>query len=325
MRVVVAEPASAGSLRYLLEAEGFQVVGCASDEGELERVLDQDLHPDVIVLDGDVVATTALVARHHEPDAHVIVIWPDGVQPPRGADRVSPALVYEELGPTIRRRTKTHPPAEPIIVLPDAADVPPPPPALDDVPTGFGRAASRVSLTTVTLIAAILLTMGVSFALNGYHVGSTAGPSRTIAPRPTMSGDDDRTDLVPGRGDMHALEQPASHRCTSDQHAACAGRRHRSDARRALHEPPAELIVPDRIGGATPPTDPGGDQGNGGHDGDQGNQNGQGNQNDDGQGDADQDQDEQGQADQGGNHDQGSDEQSHDDQGDGSRSGDDQG
>jgi hypothetical protein len=42
-RVVLAEADAPGSLHYLLEAEGFQVVGCASDEDELGRVLGQNV------------------------------------------------------------------------------------------------------------------------------------------------------------------------------------------------------------------------------------------------------------------------------------------
>src|SRR3954447_12345653 len=97
-RVVLAEVDAPGSLHYLLEAEGFQVVGCAGDEEELGRVLGQGVRPDVIVLDADIVVTTSLVARELAPDAHVIAIWPDDVQPPPGGERVSPRMVYEELG-----------------------------------------------------------------------------------------------------------------------------------------------------------------------------------------------------------------------------------
>src|SRR6478736_9390492 len=102
-RVVLAEVDAPGSLHYLLEAEGFHVVGCASDERELGRVLGQGLDPDVIVLDADIAATSVLVAREHAPEAHLIAIWPDGVLPPAGGEQVSPRLVYEDLGPMIRR------------------------------------------------------------------------------------------------------------------------------------------------------------------------------------------------------------------------------
>src|SRR3954462_3320459 len=102
-RVVLAETDAPGSLHYLLEAEGFQVVGCAADDVELGRVLGQGLRPDVVVLDADIVATSTLVARQLAPDAHLIAIWPEAVQPPPGGERVDPRMVYEELGPAIRR------------------------------------------------------------------------------------------------------------------------------------------------------------------------------------------------------------------------------
>ena len=104
-RVVLAEADAPGSLHYLLEAEGFHVVGCASDERELSRVLGQGLDPDVIVLDADIAATSVLVARDHAPEAHVIAIWPDDVSPPagRGAGQPPPRL----------RRPRAHDPSPP--------------------------------------------------------------------------------------------------------------------------------------------------------------------------------------------------------------------
>jgi hypothetical protein len=219
VRVVVAEPESPGSLHYLLEAEGFQVVGSATDEHALERILDQDIGVDAIVLDGDIVATSALAARRHAPDAHVVVIWPDGVQPPRGAERVSPAAVYEELGPTIRRHADTRAVAEPFLVLPDE-EVPAPVVALEGASTGFGRTASRVSLTTVTLIGAIVFTMGVSFALGGYRGDSTPQPQRAIVPHASVSVHHARSNVDTGRETMHPIVDRGR------AHGGCAGAPH---------------------------------------------------------------------------------------------------
>src|SRR5512133_1270458 len=119
-RVVLAEVDAPGSLHYLLEAEGFQVVGCAGNDEELGRVLGQGVRPDVIVLDADVVATSSLVARELAPDAHLIAIWPDAVQAPPGGERISPRQVYEELGPAIRRHMDRRSVAVPVIALPAA-------------------------------------------------------------------------------------------------------------------------------------------------------------------------------------------------------------
>src|SRR4051812_21779317 len=149
-RVVLAEADAPGSLHYLLEAEGFQVVGCASNEDELGRVLDQDVRPDVIVLDADVVATSSLVARQLAPEAHVIAVWPDAVQPPPGGERVDPRMVYEEFGPAIRRHMDRRTVPVPVIAMPaeepvlaGAATAAAVPMASGSV---VGRVASRVSV-----------------------------------------------------------------------------------------------------------------------------------------------------------------------------------
>jgi hypothetical protein len=72
VRVVLAEPDAPGPLQYLLEAEGFRVVGCASDEVELDRILQQDVDPDVVVLDTEFSIASVAVARERAPAAHVI-------------------------------------------------------------------------------------------------------------------------------------------------------------------------------------------------------------------------------------------------------------
>jgi hypothetical protein len=196
--VVLAEADAPGSLHYLLEAEGFQVVGCASDEQELGRVLRQDLDPDVIVLDADIAATSLLVAREHAPDAHVIAIWPDDVAPPPGGERVSPRLVYEDLGPTIRRHMDKQVLPVPDVVVPSAELV-----AVGAATGGsgfaLGRAASRLSVTSVTLLTAILLTMGVSFALGGFQAGRMEGPPRIVVPGPPATEPGQTSDPITGR------------------------------------------------------------------------------------------------------------------------------
>ncbi|TMK88087.1 MAG: hypothetical protein E6G43_09550, partial [Actinobacteria bacterium] len=68
VRVVLAESDPPGPLHYLIESEGFQVVGCASDEVDLARVLAR-IQPDVIVLDAEISATSALVAREKAPSS----------------------------------------------------------------------------------------------------------------------------------------------------------------------------------------------------------------------------------------------------------------
>jgi hypothetical protein len=181
VRVVLAEADAPGSLHYLIEAEGCRVVGCASDDIELRRVLEQDVRPDVIVLDGEVTASALLVARELSPSSHVIVIWPDGVQLPSAAERVPPRLVYEQLGPTIRRVAGGRQLPEPIVVTSSEEPIA----SAEESDPGVRRAASRVSVTTVTLVAAIVLTMGASFALDGWNTPNAAAPSRSTAPKST--------------------------------------------------------------------------------------------------------------------------------------------
>jgi hypothetical protein len=188
-RVVLAETDAPGTLHYLIEAEGFRVAGCAADESELRRVLEQDLQPEVIVLDTDISATALLVARELSPSSHVIVIWPEGVQVPSAAERIAPSLVYEQLGPAIRRATVERWLSDRSTVAsseePRAKTVDPTASAEPRDPR-LRRTASRVSVMSMVLIAAILLTMGASFALDGWRAPEQAAPpSRSSGPQPT--------------------------------------------------------------------------------------------------------------------------------------------
>lgn len=295
VRVVLAELDAPGPLHYLIEAEGFQVIGCASDEIELGRVLQQDVYPDVIVLDADISATSVLVAHEQAPSARVIVIWPDGVLLPRDAERVAPWLVYEQLGPTIRHAVQgrllrranaaeTHAERRPASIEPlvTAED------------SGLGRAASRVSVTSILLVAAIVLTMGASFALEGWNVHDRqAGPSR---PSPTQS-------TAPARGPMGApatdqretdarafpvdpcATPGASDRTPPNDHASSAGHDARSGPCQragggATNKPEHPSGPPSNLGSSN---DGGGNGGAGAGDqggGSQGDQGGEGNQGD---------------------------------------------
>jgi len=177
VRVVLAEIGSPGPLHYLIEGEGFQVVGCASNDAELARVL-AHVEPDVVVLDADVGATSALVAREEAPSSELIVLWPEGVQLPVGAERVHPRLVYQDLGPAIRRAADDRRTRHPTLVEPDEEDPVPPPQArasADLSSPAAQRTSTRVLVGTAALIALIVMTMGASFALEG----------RTSPPQPT--------------------------------------------------------------------------------------------------------------------------------------------
>jgi DNA-binding NarL/FixJ family response regulator len=186
VRVVLAENESPGPLHYLIESEGFQVVGCASDDAELARVLAQ-VRPDVIVLDADISATSALIARERAPSSELIVVWPDGVQLPPAAERVHPRLVYQDLGPAIRRAADDRRTRHPTAVEPadDHLEAPAEPPGSVDVANRVAqRTSTRVLVGMTAVIAVIVLTMGASFALEGWKASPppSAGHSLTISP-----------------------------------------------------------------------------------------------------------------------------------------------
>jgi hypothetical protein len=231
-RVVLAEADAPGSLHYLLEAEGFQVVGCASTEDELGRVLGQGVRPDVIVLDADVVASSSLVARQLAPEAHVIAVWPDAVQPPPGGERVDPRMVYEELGPAIRRHMDRRTVPVPVIAMPAEEPVMAGVAAAAAVPMApgsvFARVASRVSVLSATLITAIVLTMGVSFALGGFRWHPSDGSPRVVVPRSSDAGRIDTSDPLNGRvpsgvGNGDPGSKPTDHPGGSNDHHGAGG------------------------------------------------------------------------------------------------------
>jgi hypothetical protein len=192
VRVVLAEAESPGALHYLLEAEGFQVVGCASSERDLMRVLAQDVRPDAIVFDQDITVTSVAVAKELAPAAQVIVIWPDGVQPLAGTRRVSPRLVYEELGPAIRLALETPAlvQAAPVVAQIAANEFPKDvAPADDDDVPRQGRTAARSSVVSIALVAAIVLSMGAVFAVGGMGANGREAADRTPAPQTTIQRD----------------------------------------------------------------------------------------------------------------------------------------
>jgi hypothetical protein len=134
VQVVLGEAERAdGLLRFVLEAEGFDLVGLASSDEELERVL-RGARPSVVVLDGGISAAAALHVRECLEDAALVVVWPDGVSTVLAEERVEPNLVIEDLGDAVRRAAdRLRHPIEPIepfepfepferIVVPDAED-----------------------------------------------------------------------------------------------------------------------------------------------------------------------------------------------------------
>jgi hypothetical protein len=253
VRVVLAEIGSPGPLHYLIEGEGFQVVGCASNDAELARVL-AHVEPDVVVLDADVSATSALVAHEEAPSSELIVLWPEGVQLPAGAERVHPRLVYQDLGPAIRRAAAGRRNRHPVIVEPDDDDLSAPAApsrSVDSPSPAAQRTSTRVLVGTAALIALIVMTMGVSFALEGRTgspqptgirtteispsatVGQGRGPGATATSTPSRTGDArSSADIrcVPGAKTDHAAPNEHAAAAARDAHQACA-----SNARGSAH------------------------------------------------------------------------------------------
>jgi hypothetical protein len=119
-----------GLLRFVLEAEGFDIIGLASDDEELGRVL-RGARPAVVVLDGGISVAAALDARRRSHGAALVVVWPDGVSAVIAEERVDPYEAIADLGDAVRRavrRTELDEELErrtALIRIPDAPDVAP--------------------------------------------------------------------------------------------------------------------------------------------------------------------------------------------------------
>lgn len=223
IRIVVAEAEPhAGMLRAVLEREGFEVVGRASNDGELAAVL-ECARPSVIVLDAGISAFAAADARRH---GAVIVVWPEGVAAVTAEERVDPDLVFEDLAAAVRRaaiRRGVYAArrAPDLVVLPELheeADIDTHP--LETMPP-MRRSPPRRSRRTILrapMAAAAVFVMYV-IAASAFAVGVTGGlvamSDRTERGRPTATeassptGDDPRnTGEIPRGGDPDGGRPP---------------------------------------------------------------------------------------------------------------------
>lgn len=102
--VVVGEGhrARRGLLRFVLEGEGFRVLGEAGTAAELVQALSVH-HPDAVVLDDGIGPTAVAVTREMRPDAKVVLVWPPALVPISGDATVDPSLVLRDLGPAVER------------------------------------------------------------------------------------------------------------------------------------------------------------------------------------------------------------------------------
>jgi hypothetical protein len=161
-----------GLLRFVLEGEGFDVIGLASDDQELARVL-RGAQPAVIVVDGGISALAALEARRQCPGASLVVVWPEGVSGALAQDRVDPHLVISDLGPAVQEAAERAERVDALLRLPDARRHPsvprpgrPAPPSRSDAPkpARTTRRGSRILVAAATwlLVLTALATIAVA-------------------------------------------------------------------------------------------------------------------------------------------------------------------
>ncbi len=107
VRVVISESAVQGSLRSILEAAGFLVVGHATDAGELPRVL-AATDPHVVVFDAETSALAVSSARELAPRSGIVVVWPAGVSAPVADEQVEPSRIIPDLRNAVWRAARVH-------------------------------------------------------------------------------------------------------------------------------------------------------------------------------------------------------------------------
>lgn len=102
IRIVVGEGRTAqrGLLRFVLEGDGFDVVGEAKGFADLSGVIEEH-RPDVVVLDDGIGVMAVSMVREVAPDTKVVLVWPSAVVPIGGDARVEPAKILKDLGPAV--------------------------------------------------------------------------------------------------------------------------------------------------------------------------------------------------------------------------------
>jgi chemotaxis response regulator CheB len=206
IQVVLGEAEDdAGFLRFVLEGEGFDVVGLASSDEELDRIL-RGARPSVIVLDGGISAHAAHRAKELVPSATVVVVWPVGVTAAVADGHVAPTMVVDELGTAVRRAARNARLAEPRVDVAEelgqairewrrAEAILKPVAPVQPRPTGWGD-ASRRSVRRALVVAAtwiLILTALASIAVgipNVFERGPARAPASPTAverTHPTLS------------------------------------------------------------------------------------------------------------------------------------------
>jgi DNA-binding NarL/FixJ family response regulator len=106
IRIVVGEGRTAqrGLLRFVLEGEGFDVVGEAGGSADLSGEIEQK-RPDVVVIDDGIGVMAVSMVHEMAPDTKIVLVWPSAVVPIGGDARVEPAKILKDLGPAVEHVT----------------------------------------------------------------------------------------------------------------------------------------------------------------------------------------------------------------------------
>ena len=102
IRIVVGEGRTAqqGLLRFVLEGEGFDIVGEARGTADLARLIEEQ-RPEVVVLDDGIGVMAVSMVHEIAPQAKIVLVWPSAVVPIGGDARVEPAQILRDLGPAV--------------------------------------------------------------------------------------------------------------------------------------------------------------------------------------------------------------------------------
>ncbi len=240
VQVVLGEAETDGFLRFILEGEGFDIVGLASDDDELARVL-RGARPEVVVLDGGISALAALEARELAEGASLVVVWPDGVAAVLAEERVDPSCSISDLGDAVRRAAETTQVTGATIRVPEAqaideesrdeiryADVRDDP--ASPTPSRGRRGQLLVAATTWMLAITALATIAIA-------VPNALNPSRRHGGGPVSPG------VSVDRPDERTIDLPAKRRCPVDRRPVMVGSRLRPGSTTPEERPPTNRFT----------------------------------------------------------------------------------
>ncbi len=253
VRVVVgeaAEPSHAhGALHFVLDGEGFDVVGEGSTPAELERIL-SEAQPAVVVLGADISVKAVRTVRKRAPFAKVIVVWPAGVSAAIADDRVEPSRIYDELGGAVRRQADRR-----LVSIPEAAEpidwivrlrqaeteaeaeteteaeteaetepafeVELEPEFVANGPANPGRRSARALVGVACFISLVILLIGAAFALEGSKRSAPPVNARrsgiSLPPSPSFDSRSAAGTRDEGKGSSGSSCEPGSRARGNDQ------------------------------------------------------------------------------------------------------------